>query len=679
MDYGSALEWLYALQRFGMKLGLENVQELLRRVGDPHKAFRSVHVAGSNGKGSVCSYVASVLRRAGYTAGLYTSPHLVRFNERIEVDGIPIPDDDLVRLAALVRPHVEAMANEELGRRPTFFEVTTAIAFLYFAERGVEIAVVEVGMGGRLDATNVVRPLVTVITRLTLEHTEYLGPTIEAIAFEKSGIVKEGVPCVTLVQPGLAEVRRRCRELHAPLTLVPRDVSFRRLSASEAGQRVEVRGRRRYTLDLPLLGVYQPQNAALAVAALEVLRESSFRIPVVAVRAGVAATRWPVRFELVWNHPRVVLDCTHTTQGAALLKLSLRQHLRYRRLILVVGILKDKDLKGMAPHLASLASRALVVMPKTERALDPEVLAGELQRHGLEAEVVGDVRQGVVEAMADAGPGDLVLVTGSLYTAGEAKEYLDGLRQATIAETLRRLQARHMPGEFPGDVPSTTLAKVRKETMDPFVVLISTILSQRTRDPVTEAATWRLFGKYPTAHDLARAPVKSIGALIRPVNFYPSKARAIKRVARAIAEDHDGKVPRSYEELMALPLVGRKTAGCVMVYGFGEAEGGIPVDAHVHRQATQRFQWVRSRTPEDTEKALMELVPREYWLSLNELLVRHGQTICLPRNPRCHLCPVTEFCGYYLEKQGRGGGAAEGDDHVRHRPDANQSSLPRRA
>lgn len=654
MDYGDALDWLYNLQRFGMKLGLDNIRELLARVGDPHLALPAVHVTGSNGKGSVCAYIDAVLRRAGYTTGLYTSPHLVRFNERIQVDGRPIPDDEMVRLTQVLRPHVEDMARKDPTKQATFFEVTTAMAFLYFADRAVDIAVVEVGMGGRLDATNVVRPLVTVIARLALEHTEYLGDTIDKIAFEKAGIVKEGVPCVTLVQRGLGVVRRRCRELHAPMILVPRDVSFRRKSFGEEGQRVVIRGRRVYEMQIPLLGRFQPENAAMALGALEALHRQGWRILPAAVRGGIAATRWPARMEVVWRHPRVVLDCTHTTQGAKALRASIKEIFPHEELILVTGMLKDKDLPGIGRELGSLATQAIVVRPRTERALEPSAVAAELGRHLSKVEVIPDVREAVATAMARAGPGDLVLITGSLYTAGEAKEYLDGMRQERIIETLRRLQARHMPGEFPGDVPSTTLAKVRKETMDPFIVLISTILSQRTRDPVTEAVTWRLFGRYPDARALARAPVTSIERLIRPVNFYRGKARAIKRVARIIVEGHGGRVPTSYEELMELPMVGRKTAGCVMVYGFGEAGEGIPVDAHVHRQATERFQWVTARTPEATEEALMRIVPREYWLSLNELLVRHGQTICLPRHPRCGICPVNEFCDFYYENSGPG-------------------------
>lgn len=648
MDLTAALDWLYGLQRFGIKLGLENISELLERLGNPHHRFPAVHVAGTNGKGSVCAYLDGALRAAGYRVGLYTSPHLVRFNERIAVGGEPIDDGGLLRLLERVRPEVEAMGAGDPARFPTFFEVATALGFLHFAERGVEIAVVEVGMGGRLDATNVVQPRVTVVTRLGLEHTEWLGRTIRAIAGEKAGILKRGVPCATLRQPGLGVVRRRARALGAPLVVIPDDVGFRRLAHDEGGQTVEVRGRLgTYGLRVPLAGAHQAENAALAVAALELLRGQGWRLPTAALRRGIASTHWPARLEVRWRHPLTIVDCTHTTQGARVTARAVREDFAPRRLILVVGILRDKDLPGMMRHLAPLASEAICVRPRTERAFAPEALAAELGKREVPARIIPDVAEGLAAAMALAGVQGTVLVTGSLYTAGEALAYLEGRWRGRVEETLRILQATHMPGAFPGEVPATTLAKVRKATEDPFKVLITTILSQRTRDPVTEEAAWRLFGRYPDPGALARAPLRSIERLIRPVNFYPTKARAIREVARALMARHGGRVPRAYGELLELPMVGPKTAACVLVYGFGDASH-IPVDTHAHR-IPNRLGWVRTSEPEETERELARIVPREYSLAANELLVRHGQTICLPLNPHCHACPVNRLCDQGLE------------------------------
>src|SRR5437879_834014 len=226
MDYQTTLEHLYRLERFGIKLGLDNIRRLLSLLGDPHRGLRAVHVTGTNGKGSVCAYMASVLQKAGCRVGLYTSPHLVRFNERIRVDGVPIPDDEVLRLWSGMPPAIHAMTASRALDHPTFFEVTTAMAFQYFCDHEVDAAVVEVGMGGRMDATNVIDGLVSVITRVDLEHTEHLGKTVERIAREKAGIIKPSSRAVTVDQPALPIIETRCREVHAPLRVVGRDVNF---------------------------------------------------------------------------------------------------------------------------------------------------------------------------------------------------------------------------------------------------------------------------------------------------------------------------------------------------------------------------------------------------------------------------------------------------------------------
>src|SRR5205807_5553963 len=224
MDYATTLDHLYRLEGFGIKLGPENIRRLRSLLGDPHRGLRILHVTGTNGKGSVCAYAASSLQQAGYRVGLYTSPHLVRFNERIQVDRIPITDDDVLRLWSGMQPAIQTMTSTRAIDHPTFFEVTTAMAFEYFRERKVDIAVLEVGMGGRMDATNVVDGLVSVITRVDLEHTEHLGKTVSRIAREKAGIIKATSRAVTVAQSALPVIEARCRELHAPLTVVNRDV-----------------------------------------------------------------------------------------------------------------------------------------------------------------------------------------------------------------------------------------------------------------------------------------------------------------------------------------------------------------------------------------------------------------------------------------------------------------------
>src|SRR5881275_3463101 len=309
MDYDTTLEHLYRLERFGIKLGLDNIRQLLSLLGDPHRGLKVLHVTGTNGKGSVCAYAASVLEKAGYRVGLYTSPHLVRFNERIQVNRTPITDDDVLRLWSGMQPAIRAMTAARAIDHPTFFEVTTAMAFEYFHERQVDIAVIEVGMGGRMDATNVADGLVSVVTRVDLEHTEHLGKTVERIAREKAGIIKPTSRAVTVSQEALPVIEARCRDVHAPLVVVGRDVRAERRGGDLRGQEVRVRGAfGAVEVQTPLLGSFQVENLGIAVAALEELRSAGFTIPDEAIRSGIASVRWPARMEIVRTAPLVVVD-----------------------------------------------------------------------------------------------------------------------------------------------------------------------------------------------------------------------------------------------------------------------------------------------------------------------------------------------------------------------------------
>src|SRR6266545_4500868 len=394
MDYQATLDHLYRLERFGIKLGLDNIRRLLSLLGDPHRDLRVLHVTGTNGKGSVCAYAASALRSAGYRVGLYTSPHLIRFNERIRVDGEPISDDDVLRLWSGMQPAIHAMTAARPIDHPTFFEVTTAMAFLYFRERRVDVSVTEVGMGGRMDATNVVDGLVSVVTRVDLEHTDHLGKTVERIAREKAGIIKASSRAVTVDQPALPVVETRCREVHAPLSVVGRDVRFNRGSAKRGGQDVEVRGAfGSIEVHTPLLGPFQCENVAVAVAALTELRTAGLPLNDEAIRAGIAVAA------------------------------AMKEVFPGRRAILVVGILNDKDLRTMAGALGPLARRVFACRPKTPRAFDPEEVAAAFRPHA-ETTVVPAVREAIDAALSAARPEEVVLITGSIYTAGEALEHL---------------------------------------------------------------------------------------------------------------------------------------------------------------------------------------------------------------------------------------------------------------
>jgi dihydrofolate synthase/folylpolyglutamate synthase len=424
MDYDTTLEHLYRLERFGIKLGLDNIRRLLSLLGDPQRDLRVLHVTGTNGKGSVCAYAACALEAAGHRVGLYTSPHLVRFNERIQVDRAPIADDDVLRLWSGMQPAIRAMTAARPIDHPTFFEVTTAMAFQYFRERQVDVAVVEVGMGGRMDATNVVDGLVSVVTRVDLEHTEHLGKTVTRIAREKAGIIKPSSRAVTVAQPALPVIEARCREVHAPLSVIHRDVQVERGESNLRGQDVGVRGPfGDIQVHTPLLGAFQVENVALAVTALAELRVAGFTIPDAAIRDGVASTRWPARLERIREAPTILVDGAHNRPAAEALAAAIQELFAGRKVSLVVGILNDKDLPGMAAALGALASHVYACRPKTPRAFGSDEVALAFRSYA-ESTSVPAVKDAVDAAISAATPEDIILITGSIYTAGEALDHL---------------------------------------------------------------------------------------------------------------------------------------------------------------------------------------------------------------------------------------------------------------
>jgi len=413
--------YLVHLTRFGVKLGLSTITGLLTALGDPHRAFPAAHVAGTNGKGSTAVFLDALLRAAGMTVGRYTSPHLEDFSERITVNGRPIRDAALVRLTARV-----AEAARPLDPPPTFFEAATAIGFARFAGlaggRAVDAAVVEVGMGGRFDATNVLTPKVCVITNVSLEHTAHLGPTVAAVAGEKAGIVKPGVPVVTgATGEALDVVRARAAEAGAPLYALGQDFdlsgegAYRGLTAAWDGLR------------LGLEGAHQRTNAALALAAAERFLAAEGRPPLgeAAARKALASARWPGRLETVLHRPRVVLDCAHNGGAARALADHLATQADRGPLWLVLGVLSDKDFEAILAPLCAFAHRVVLTAPDSPRRGDLEAQAAAARRMGANARAVAPVPAAVADAVRDAAAGGgWVLVTGSIYTVGEARAHL---------------------------------------------------------------------------------------------------------------------------------------------------------------------------------------------------------------------------------------------------------------
>lgn len=406
---GDALALLDARARFGQRMGLDTVRGMLATLGDPHRALPVVHVGGTNGKGSVCALLACALAASGKRVGLYTSPHLVRFHERIQVDGRAIADPELARAMDAIRPALEAYPEA------TYFEVATVLALWHFAAARVDVAVLEVGLGGRLDATNVFeRPLATVITNVTLEHTDVLGGSVEAIAREKAGIVKPRVPLVTgATGPALGVIREAAKGADAPLWTLGDEVVAIPGEQDAAGQTLDVHAKREHAgLRIPLAGAHQLENAALAVAALELVG-----VPEVAIREGLARARWPGRLQRIPGAPSLLLDGAHNPAGAE----ALAEHLRATRLrpVLVFGVLGDKDWRAMAHVLAPHVRDAIVVRAPSPRAADPQEVARAFSQAGIFGMVVEGVAHALDTARGVAGPDGVVLVTGSLYLVGD--------------------------------------------------------------------------------------------------------------------------------------------------------------------------------------------------------------------------------------------------------------------
>ncbi len=438
--YRQTLDYLFGLQRFGIKLGLVNITALLKQLGDPQASLKAVHIAGTNGKGSTGAFLTSILRRAGYRVGLYTSPHLVDFTERIQVNGVPIPQETVVQMTGRIRGVISRMERKgELWSKPpsgqvgaldprkttiTFFEFITAMAFLYFRRERVEVAVLEAGMGGRLDATNVILPLLSLITPISLEHQQYLGKTLLQIAGEKAGIIKPGRPLVTSVSEPrvLSLFEGRCRELGSPLYAWGRD--FRGKETGPQMMHFHGRSHEWTGLRLGLAGGHQIRNASLALAAAEVLLELGFALEEPHLRSGLAETRWPGRLELIGSSPGILLDGAHNPGATSILRRNLDKYFFRRRLILVLGIMADKEIPRMISHLAPLADLLILTRPRMDRAASPGLLHSLATPFARTAVEVEGVASALEFALKRAGKKDLVVVTGSLFTVGEARAYL---------------------------------------------------------------------------------------------------------------------------------------------------------------------------------------------------------------------------------------------------------------
>ena len=418
-SYKESVSWLFGLQKYGIKFGLSKTTNLLQAFGNPHHNQRYIHIAGTNGKGSVGAMLEAILLKAGLKVGFYTSPHLVSFTERFRINREFITKDNA---ASIIREVYEAINHKE---PPTFFEFTTAMTLLYFFREDVDIGIIEVGMGGRLDATNVISPMVSIITNIDLDHQHFLGDTLSAIAKEKGGIIKKGVDLVTGVEQAsvVKLFASLCKQKGAPFRRVGRDARYRRLPSGLLGYYGLYD---RFTnLTLGLKGRFQYRNAAVALLTLEILKRKGITISDEAIHLGLADPLWPGRLEEVASRPTIILDGAHNPSAMRSLAHAIGNDLNFENLILVVGIMGDKDIKHILAEIVPLAHRVIYTRPAYYRAANPQYVMKVARECGKDGEVHIPLSKAIERARTMAGKRDLIVITGSLFTVGEAKSYLD--------------------------------------------------------------------------------------------------------------------------------------------------------------------------------------------------------------------------------------------------------------
>jgi dihydrofolate synthase/folylpolyglutamate synthase len=452
MNYEAAVRYLLSLgrelaaptQASAAKFDLENITLLSERLGGPHRAYPSAHIAGTNGKGSTAAFLEAILRDAGFRTGLNTSPHLERINERIRINGEEISDeafaDVLSRLQAITE---ELLAAGKLRAHPTYFECVTATAFEYFAQQRVEFGVFEVGLGGRLDSTNILTPIVSIITRIDFDHENFLGHSLREIAGEKAGIIKPAVPVVVAEQrPEAREViQNRAKELLSPI--IDTSVAFRieneimenghvraQITEVESGWSIEL------TPSLP--GRFQLQNALNAAAAVRLLQQRGFRISDDSIARGIATTVWPGRIEKIHSHPDIYLDGAHNPSAARELSHFVEESLKGRKIFLLYGALRDKAVDEVAGLLFPLAEEVILTAPATSRAISAAQVEEIAAHYANKSATIADAGEAIDYALSKASPDDVIFVTGSLYLVGQLRHYLKQKAEPATAAAEKR-------------------------------------------------------------------------------------------------------------------------------------------------------------------------------------------------------------------------------------------------
>ena len=421
MTYDESIEYIHGVSSAFCKPGLERISALCEALGNPQDDLKFIHVGGTNGKGSVCSMLASVLMASGLKVGLYTSPYIVEFGERIRINGENIPKETLISIVEEIKPISEAMTD-----KPTEFELITAIAFLYYKREGVDVVVLEVGLGGRLDSTNIIKsPLVSIVTGISLDHTAILGDTIEAIASEKAGIIKHGSRVISGCRDKSADkvISAVAQDREARFTAV--DYSLLKVEESTLGGTTF--SYKNYTdMEIKLLGSYQPRNASIVLECVSTLRELGYELSDEVVRKGLHDAKWRARFEVISEYPRVIFDGAHNPEGIEAATESIKTYLSGETVYLLSGVLRDKDYMRIAATVSEVVKRAYTITPLNPRALSADEYSEVLQGFGVEAITVGEIEPAVRRAVSDARRDGATLVClGSLYTYGDVIKYIN--------------------------------------------------------------------------------------------------------------------------------------------------------------------------------------------------------------------------------------------------------------
>ncbi len=435
MNYSQAEEYLNSFTNYELVPGisyaqpgysLRHVEELLDHMGNPQLAARTIHIAGTKGKGSVAAMIAQVLSDSGHKTGLYTSPHLHTLRERMSVDGSLISEAEFAAAMVEIRPSIESMKLNTCFRQLTYFEALTALAFAYFKKKLVDFQVLEVGLGGRLDATNVAKPAVCIVTPVSLDHTQILGNSLEEIAREKAGIIKPGCWVVLSPQPveAASVINDICREKKAKLVQVGKDITWHKTGGDLYHQSLAIESRTsKYQVDIPLLGDFQLENAATAVAALEILTSEGFDISDTDLAQGFGRVKWPGRFHIMQENPLVLVDGAHNVASMRRLISNIKEYFNCRRIFLVFGTSCDKDIAGIINELVALSPQVIVTRAGHSRAAPLSTLAAEFSRRGIEPEIIETISEAISRALSIADRKDIVCVTGSLFVVAEALDY----------------------------------------------------------------------------------------------------------------------------------------------------------------------------------------------------------------------------------------------------------------